>query len=68
MTVFMFCSARDHSIIGFSRDADGRNLPKEWGPWTPTGSRALPVHPGQSDVLMQAIEAEGFYVVKAGET
>ena len=71
MRVFIFWSARDKDIVGFSDDLTGANLPTEFAPWQRVGNTALQsgdglAGVGAADKVMSGIERDGFFVAGSG--
>jgi hypothetical protein len=68
MQLYIFNSDKDPDVVGFTKDACGANLPSDLGPWTASGSRALPIGI-EIDALvpvLTAIEEDGFYLARGG--
>lgn len=43
MAVYIFQSQRDARYFGFTTNADGANLPPDFGPWRPFAGLTVPV-------------------------
>jgi hypothetical protein len=67
--VYLFISKRDLSVLAFTSHPTGANLPPDFAPWAPLGSRPMSADGvsgiGGSDVIGTAIEANGYYVARA---
>jgi hypothetical protein len=68
--VFLFQSLHDPSVVAFTRDASGMNLPTKLGPWTnvpgavlSVGGDALGI--GGLSPVIAAIEERGFYIAQS---
>jgi hypothetical protein len=67
----LFQSTVDPEIFGFTRDADGANLPARYAPWRKSGQGgSLYLGIGESsaelstaDPVIRAVQTQGFYVV-----
>jgi hypothetical protein len=73
MQVFIFRSEKDNLHFGFTRDKAGSNLPEDFAPWRPVGGEAVPSTAGiagiaNSDTVLVAIERDGYYIARAGQT
>jgi hypothetical protein len=69
MQVYLFISKRDSSVLAFTSDWVGANLPPNFAPWTPLGSRPMSVDGvsgiDNSQVIGTMLEADGYYVARA---
>ena len=71
MRVFVFISARDQDVLGFTADQVGANLPREYAPWTAaTEGGAVLVHDVESesdaDIVLGGIRRDGFFMAVGG--
>ncbi len=64
MRAFMFQSAKDFDVLGFTEDETGRNLPVELAPWRVRGGRALPIGE-EADAVVAALKTKGYYLVRS---
>jgi hypothetical protein len=68
MQVFVYQSETYRDVFGFTPDSAGANLPADFGPWKPVGNTAMRTGEvlvgvaGGSDVVMDGIAQEGFYL------
>jgi hypothetical protein len=68
MRVFIFSSGSSADVVGFSSREDGNNLPETFRPWKLLSGREM--EPGEelitvrggSDVVLDAVGTDGFYV------
>ncbi len=70
MRVFIFQSAKDGDIVGFSNEHTGGNLPDEFAPWERIGNAALASGDalsgvGPADQVMEGIKREGFFLANS---
>ena len=76
MTIFLFRSAKEPDVFGFTADPAGANLPAELGPWHKSGTgTAAQSYAGSSldglassDPVIKAVERDGFYLARSGLT
>jgi hypothetical protein len=76
MEVFLFRSAKEPDLFGFTADPTGGNLPGEFRPWQVAGAgTAAQVYAGtsldglaSSDPVIKAVEHDGFYLARSGVT
>ena len=76
MATFLFRSAREPDVFGFTADPSGANLPEELGPWRRAGAgTAAQSYAGSSldglassDPVIKAVERDGFYLARSGLT
>jgi hypothetical protein len=73
MPVFIFQSEKDNLHFGFTGDKAGSNLPDNFAPWRPVGgeavlSTAAIAGVASSDTVLEAIERDGYYIARAGQT
>jgi hypothetical protein len=71
MRVFVFISAKDHDVLGFTTDQVGVNLPREYAPWTAAAEGgAVLVHDAESesdaDIVLDGIHRDGFFMAVGG--
>ena len=71
MRVFVFISATDRDVLGFTADQVGANLPREYAPWTAaTEGGAVLVHNAASesdtDIVLDGIRRDGFFMAVGG--
>jgi hypothetical protein len=71
MKVFVFISAKDWDVLGFTADQVGANLPREYAPWTAaTEGGAVLVHDAESetdaDIVLDGIRRDGFFMAIGG--
>jgi hypothetical protein len=63
MPIYTFASRSHPRVKAFTADQTGSNLPNDYAPWTPAGSRAVvPAH-AQSDPVSKAVERDGYFLV-----
>lgn len=67
----MFQSTSTPTAYAMTAEVTGRNLPIGDGPWKPMGNHILPSGAtlagfGQSDVVMRAIEVDGYFIANSG--
>jgi hypothetical protein len=73
MMINLFQSAVDPEVFGFTRDANGENLPAQFAPWRKSsqgGSLYLGIGEssaelGSVDPVIRAVQNQGFYLVEA---
>jgi hypothetical protein len=69
MQVYLFISNRDLSVLAFTSDQTGANLPPDFAPWKPLGGRSMSADGvsgiGNSHVIGTTLEADGYYVARA---
>lgn len=63
MSVFVFQSAKDTDVFGFTGQETGGNLPLELSPWVARGE-ALPS--GADDEVARSVRIEGYFLARAG--
>jgi hypothetical protein len=65
MMVYVFRSAKDPDVYGFTSYQTGENLPAELEPWRAQGGgAAMPIgNSTDNELLLQTIESEGYYIV-----
>ena len=65
MKVYVFRSAKDPDVYGFTSDQTGENLPADLKPWRAQGGGvAMPIgNTTDNELLLQTIESEGCYIV-----
>ena len=76
MQIYLFWSQADTKVFGFTLDIHGANLPVEFGPWSKNdGGEALFSCPrdhsagvGLSNVVVQTVQRDGFYLGQTGRT
>ena len=76
MSIFLFQSAADTEVFGFTFDASGKTLPAEFSPWCrATDGGGLPVGAGGwiADIaatrpVIRAAKRDGFYIARSGVT
>jgi hypothetical protein len=70
MKVYVFRSAKDAGVYGFTSDHTGDNLPEDLGPWQAQGGgAAMPIgSTADNELLLQTIEREGYYIVHTDQT
>jgi hypothetical protein len=71
MRVFVFISAKDRDVLGFTADQAGANLPREYAPWTAaTEGGAVLVRDAESesdaDIVLDGIRRDGFFMAVGG--
>jgi hypothetical protein len=63
MPIYTFTSRSYPRVKAFTADQTGGNLPNDYAPWTPAGSRAVvPAH-AHSDPVSKAVERDGYFLV-----
>jgi hypothetical protein len=67
MGIYLFWSAADSVVFGFTADPDGHNLPAELAPWLKNGDgQSLPAAPRNalvaSNAVIRTIQRDGFYL------
>jgi hypothetical protein len=73
MAIFLFRSAKEPDVFGFTADPAGANLPAELGPWHKAGTgTAAQSYAGSSldglDPVIKAVGRDGFYLARSGLT
>jgi hypothetical protein len=71
MRVFVFISAKDEDVLGFTADQVGANLPREYAPWTAAAEGgAVLVHDAKNesdvDIVLDGIHRDGFFMAVGG--
>lgn len=62
MAVFIFQSCKDCTVLGFTEDRTGENLPGELAPWRPMGGPVIP--PVMRDEIEAALQTDGYFVAQ----
>ncbi|WP_158933165.1 hypothetical protein [Acidisphaera sp. S103] len=67
MRIFVFISAKDPDLLGFTASQTAANLPRDYAPWTPaeTGGAVL-LGGGDSDPVVEAVRRDGFFIAVGG--
>jgi hypothetical protein len=71
MRVFVFISAKDQDVLGFTADQVGANLPREYAPWTAAAEEgAVLAQDAESetdaDIVLDGIRRDGFFMAVGG--
>jgi hypothetical protein len=62
MPIYLFASSSNPSVLGFTSDSAGGNLPQELAPWKSAGA---PVPIGSNmDFVARAVADQGFCIIK----
>jgi hypothetical protein len=64
--IFVFISARDRAVLGFTSDQTGCNLPREYAPWEPATQGGAVLVGGESDPVTKAVRRDGFFLAVGG--
>jgi hypothetical protein len=73
MLIYLFWSQSDTTVSGLTLDAEGKNLPSEFAPWSKNdGGQPIytdaDISSGQvSNSIVQAVRRDGFYLFRAGQ-
>src|ERR1700744_3850483 len=72
MRVFVFISAKDQDVLGFTTDQVGANLPRDYAPWVAaTEGGAVLVNDAESeadaDIVLDGIRRDGFFMAVGGD-
>jgi hypothetical protein len=69
MQIYLFWSARDRQVFGFTFDPEGTNLPSEFAPWSKNGDGealyAGPLDTTASNSVVEAVQRDGFYLARS---
>jgi hypothetical protein len=71
MRIFVFISAKDQDVLGFTADQVGANLPREYAPWTAAAEGgAVLVHDAENepdaDIVLSGVRRDGFFMAVGG--
>jgi hypothetical protein len=62
MRIYVYVSQDDPTILGFTSDETGTNLPDEHGPWCEDTETGLTVIDTDGDSIAEAVRRDGFCV------
>jgi hypothetical protein len=67
MRIFVFISAKDPSLLGFTASETAGNLPRDYAPWTPAeAGGAVLLGGGDADPVVEAVQRDGFFLAVGG--
>ena len=73
MNLYIFRSAVETDMFGFTSDSTGANLPRDLAPWNSATGVAPLAYAGTiidelapSDPVTKAVERDGFYLARSG--
>jgi hypothetical protein len=67
MRIFVFASAKDPGLLGFTASQAAENLPVDYAPWIPaeTGGAVL-LGGGDADPVIEVVRRDGFFLAVGG--
>jgi hypothetical protein len=63
MRIYVFAPQQDATLIGFTSDESGANLPDELGPWHQAELSGVVVIGVRDDPITQAVRRDGYFIV-----
>jgi hypothetical protein len=66
MRIHVFASETHPSVVGFTSDETGTNLPAALGPWREEVKPGIVVIDADDDPIAQAVRRDGFFVSTDG--
>jgi hypothetical protein len=67
MRIFVFISAKDPELLGFTASQAAENLPGDYAPWTPAeAGGAVLLGGGDANPVVEAVQRDGFFLAIGG--
>jgi hypothetical protein len=66
MRIYVFASDTHPSVVGFTSDETGANLPAALGPWCEEADPGIVVIDTEDNPIAQAVRRDGFFVSTDG--